>query len=250
MVGKTRALNLDRLTEARQTQLWAVGRIPGRQGSVAARHAVRHNGPGRHQQRRRCRIEVKLYPGKWHEKAGVMGEASRWWVGRGNQGSHCLAEAQRKNVDVGEVGRAPGRGFPVLQELEDNWENPTKGNQTATLGIPSAPSARSQQGAVSLPRRWRPDSWGWLPKFFLISDHWAPYTLAWDRPLSVVKCLQLWASEGFQGRGPGESSYSTTVFGRRRRGKCGSGNTAEMRRPQLDYWISLWLAMNVLGEVF
>lgn len=78
MVGKTIALNLDRHTEARQTQLWAVGRSPSWQGSVVARHTVRHSGPGRYQQRRRYRLEVKLYPGKWYGKAGIMGEASRW----------------------------------------------------------------------------------------------------------------------------------------------------------------------------
>lgn len=37
--------------------------------------------------------------------------------------------------------------------------------------------------------------------------------------LDVVKRLQLRAWEGFQGKGPGKSSYSITGFGRRRREK-------------------------------
>lgn len=126
----------------------------------------------------------------------------------------------------------------------------------AKQGEPNSDS-RSSQGSQCQVTAWgcvttkkvKTWLWGWLLKFFLISDHWSPYTLAWDRPLRVVKCLQLWASKA--SRAGGQASQRTQwLFGRRRRAKCGFGNTAEIKRPQLDYWINLRLAMNVLGEVF
>lgn len=55
-------------------------------------------------------------------------------MGRGKQGSHCQAKAQRKNVGYGKAAQAPGQGISVLQELEDKWENLTKNLSAADLG--------------------------------------------------------------------------------------------------------------------
>ena len=118
--------------------------------------------------------------------------------GQEKPGLPLFGNGSGKEHGYGFGGQAPGHSFPVSQELEDEWENPTEGNRKAILLITSA---GLHYGAASLPQGTVPQ----IPSGNLTTNHPTPW------PAQTLTCGQMASAVGIR-RPPGQGAKRVIIL--------------------------------------